>query len=81
MNKTGQPRKMSFAPLMEKYFLSFMITQRKVSPRTISTYRDSIRLYLGYLDSVHQVKPDTVEMEHFSLDYLSAFTEYLRQQR
>lgn len=77
MNKTGQPRKMSFAPLMEKYF----ITQRKVSPRTISTYRDSIRLYLGYLDSVHQVKPDTVEMEHFSLDYLSAFSEYLRQQR
>ena len=81
MNKTKYPGKLSFAPLMEKYFLSFMITQRKASPRTISTYRDSIRLYLGYLDSVHQIKPDTVEMEHFSLDYLSAFTEYLEQHR
>lgn len=81
MNKTEYPESLSFAPLIEKYFLSFMITQRKASPRTISTYRDSIRLYLGYLASVYQIKPDKVEMEHFSLDYLSVFAEYLEQQR
>ena len=33
-----------FAPLLEKYFLTYMIVQKKSSLRTVSTYRDSFTL-------------------------------------
>lgn len=40
---------LKFAPLLEKYFLTYLIAQKKSSPRTVSTYRDSFTLYLCIL--------------------------------
>ena len=81
MVKCDKSKLCSFAPLLEKYFLSYMISQRNVSPQTISSYRDSFSLYLGFISGVYHVKPDDVEMEHFSIDHLNAFAEYLENDR
>lgn len=70
-----------FAPLLEKYFLTYMIVQKKSSLRTVSTYRDSFTLYLRFMASVYGIAPDRIEMDHFSLDYLSAFRTYLEEIR
>lgn len=78
MNKK---QSLSFAPLLERYFLSYMLTQKKVSPRTISTYRDSFTLYIRFLNSEYDINAVKIELEHFSLDYLSAFGEYLEKKR
>lgn len=72
---------MSFAPLLERYFLSYLMIQKKASPRTISTYRDSFTLYLRFLEEEYMINPAKVEMDHFSLDYLSAFGVYLENGR
>ena len=81
MVKCDKSKLCSFAPLLEKYFLSYMISQRKMSPQTISSYRDSFTLYLGFISCVYHVKPDDIEMKHFSIDHLNAFAEYLENDR
>lgn len=68
---------LKFAPLLEKYFLTYLIAQKKSSPRTVSTYRDSFTLYLRFMASVYGIAPDRIEMNHFSLDHLSAFGTYM----
>lgn len=81
MVKYDKSKLYPFAPLLEKYFLSYMMSQRKMSPQTISSYRDSFTLYLRFISSVYHVKPDDIEMQHFSIDHLSAFAKYLENDR
>lgn len=71
----------SFAPLLEKYFLSHLMRQKNASPRTVSTYRDSFSIYLNYMKITHQIPVDMIEMEHFSLDYLEEYCSYLEKER
>jgi integrase/recombinase XerD len=81
MNKQCYSAALEFAPLLEKYFLTYLITQKKASARTVSTYRDSFTLYLRFMTSLHGITPDRIEMEHFSINYLSSFGEYLENNR
>lgn len=70
-----------FAPLLENYFLKYMISQKAASPRTIASYRDSFTLYIKYLSEKHGIVPEKVEMNCISLDYLSGFGSYLENER
>ena len=36
----------TFAPLLERFFTQRLMQQRQVSPHTISSYRDTFRLFL-----------------------------------
>lgn len=58
-----------------------MITQKKVSPRTIATYRDSFALYIRFLNSEYGIHTAKIEMKHFSLDYLASFGDYIEKKR
>ncbi len=81
MNKDILYTTLSFAPLLEHYFLSYLISQKKASPQTVAAYRDSFALYLGFLSAKQHINPDKIEMKHFSLPYLESFGEYLEQER
>ena len=81
MDKKEPASVISFAELLERYFLSYMIAQKKSSPRTIQTYRDSFRLYFGFLSEECNIAPDKIEMKHISLDYLSEFGKHLETKR
>lgn len=70
-----------FAPLLENYFLNYMISQKASSPRTIASYRDSFTLYIKYLSGKHGIDPEKIEMNCLSLDYLSGFAAYLENER
>ena len=72
---------LSFATLLEKYFLSYMINQKNASPRTVSSYRDSFRIYILFLENRYDIDPDKVEMVHFSLGHLLTFETYLESDR
>ena len=81
MNKTELNLALSFAPLLEHYFLSYLIAQKKASPQTVATYRDSFTIYLGFLSTNKHINPENIELEHFSLHYLESFGEHLEQER
>ena len=70
-----------FSRLLENYFLKYLISQKSASPRTIATYRDGFTLYLKYLSDKQGIAPEKVEIRHFSLEYVSGFTEYLEKER
>lgn len=70
-----------FAPLLESYFLKYMISQKASSPRTIASYRDSFTLYIKYLSERHGIDPEKIEMDCLSLDYLLGFATYLENER
>ena len=70
-----------FAPLLEGYFLKYMIIQKASSPRTIASYRDSFTLYVKYLSERHGIDPEKIEINCLSLDYLSGFVTYLENER
>ena len=40
------PNESSFAPLVEHFFTKRLISERRVSPHTIASYRDTFRLIL-----------------------------------
>ncbi len=71
----------SFARLLENYFLKYLISQKSVSPRTVASYRDGFTLYIKYLLDKHGIFPEKVEIRHFSLEYVSGFIEYLKEER
>ena len=81
MNNTKPHSTVSFAPLLEHYFLSYLITQKKASPQTVATYRDSFTLYLGFLSTIQHINPEKVELVHFSLPYLESFGNHLEKER
>ena len=81
MDRREPSSAMPFATLLERFFLSYMIAQKRCSPQTIRTYRDSFRLYFLFLLDECNIAPDKTEMEHVSLDYLSAYADYLETKR
>jgi len=38
----------ALAPVLEAFFTERLMTQRRASPNTIASYRDTFRLLLGY---------------------------------
>ncbi len=81
MNDSLRLEDISFARLLENYFLKYMISQKSASPRTVASYRDGFTLYIKYLLDKYDISPEKVEIRHFSLEYVSAFTEYLEKER
>lgn len=81
MSKSITSGELLFASLLEKYFLSYMINQKKSSVRTIATYRDSFRLYIEFLLLEYYIAPENIEMSHLQLEYLVAFGNHLENDR
>lgn len=71
----------SFAQLLENYFLKYLMVQKSASPRTVASYRDGFTLYIKYLADKQGIAPEKVEIIHFSIEYVSAFAEYLEKDR
>ena len=59
--------------LMGRFFSFWLPNVRKLSPRTISTYKDSCKSYLAYLKASYGVSASMVSIEHFSHDHVVGF--------
>lgn len=71
----------SFHAMLQSFFLQRLITQRKVSDKTVSSYRDSFKIYFAFLLAKHQVQSRNIEMKHFEANFLTGFCEYLAKER
>lgn len=71
----------SIQTLLQNYFLQRLLQQRKVSPETIHSYRDTFRIYLSYMQQMYRLSPTEVEIEHFDLEYAQGFCRYLEEMR
>jgi len=69
------------APLLERFFTQRLMQQRQVSPHTISSYRDTFRLFLKFAQAQLHLPPAKLKFEEVDAPLIVAFLEHLEQQR
>jgi site-specific recombinase XerD len=69
------------APLLERFFTQRLIQQRRVSPHTISSYRDTFRMFLKFAQQKLQRPPSRLYFEQLDAPLIAAFLDHLEKQR
>lgn len=71
----------SLAPLLERFFTQRLMQERRVSPHTISSYRDTFRLFLKFTQQRLHKPPSALVFEEIDAPLIVAFLDYLEKQR
>lgn len=69
------------APTVEAWFTQRLISQRQASPRTISSYRDSLRLLLSYAQGETSKAPSQLDFADLDAPMIGAFLNHLEVER
>jgi integrase/recombinase XerD len=70
-----------FAVLLQRFFLQRLIQQQHVTARTVTAYRDSFRLLLGYAHRQLGKQPSDVVLEDLNPTFILAFLAHLEVDR
>jgi len=68
-------------PALQRYFCHYLIGQRNLSPRTISSYRDCFKLLIRFLEQHRGIRPDVLGMADLDAPNILAFLEDLERRR
>jgi len=71
----------SFAPLLERFFTQRLMQQRQASPHTISSYRDTFRQFLKFIERRLHKSPSALNVEQIDAPLIVAFLNDLEQQQ
>lgn len=71
----------TFPALLESFFTDRLMQQRRVSTQTIAAYRDTFRLFLGFLNKRLKKAPSAVEIEHLDAALVFEFLDHLENKR
>jgi site-specific recombinase XerD len=69
------------APLLERFFTQRLIQQRQVSPHTISSYRDTFRMFLKFAQERLHKPPSHLCFEQMDAPLIVAFLDHLEKHR
>jgi integrase/recombinase XerD len=76
-----KPDSILIGPLLSKFFVDFLSAQKRVSPETIASYRDTFCLLLRYLQDKHLIAPVAARVADLDVPVVLAFLDYLEQDR
>jgi site-specific recombinase XerD len=68
-------------PLLECFFVDYLNTQKRASPQTIASYRDSFRLLLQFVRERHGIEPAALCVKDLSVPVILSFLEHLEKER
>jgi len=71
----------SLAPLLERFFTQRLMQERRVSPHTIGSYRDTFRLLLKFAQQHLHKAPCRLLFEDIDAPMVTAFLDHLEKQR
>ena len=71
----------NLAPLLERFFTHRLMQQRQVSPHTISSYRDTFRVFLKFAEQRLRKSPSSLVFEQIGAPLIVAFLDDLEKQR
>ena len=71
----------SFAPLLERFFTQRLMQQRQASPHTISSYRDTFRQFLKFVQQRLHKPPSRLTFEEIDAPLIVAFLDDLEKRR
>jgi integrase/recombinase XerD len=70
-----------FPALLESFFTKRLIAQRKVSPHTIASYRDTFRLLIQFAQKRLGTPPSQITLEDLNAPFLGKFLDELEHAR
>src|SRR5208283_1666436 len=65
---------------LQGFFTDYLPRQRAVSPHTVHSYRDSLKLLLRFAAG-QKGDPSTLSFEDFTVELVTAFLHHLEKQR
>ena len=68
-------------PLLQNFFVEYLCNQKRVSPQTIASYRDTFRLLLEFIYDKHKIEPAAVSIKDLDVPVILAFLDHLEQSR
>jgi site-specific recombinase XerD len=71
----------TFPTLLEAFFMDRLMRQRRVSPHTLASYRDTFRLLLHYAQRQLGKAPSALALPDLDTPFLGAFLDHLEQDR
>jgi site-specific recombinase XerD len=71
----------SFAPLLERFFTQRLMQQRQASPHTISSYRDTFRQFLKFIEKRLHKPPARLSFEEIDAPLIVAFLDDLEKRK
>ncbi len=71
----------TLAPTMERFFTERLIAQRRASPHTVASYRDTFRLLMAFAQRKTGKRPSELEIEDLDAELIGAFLEHLEVER
>lgn len=76
MNTVG-----SLPAVLQRFFTERLMTQRQVSPHTMSSYRDAFRLLLAFAQHKRHKQPSDLDLADLNADLITAFLKSLEDDR
>lgn len=70
-----------FAPTLQSFFTDRLVRQRQASPRTIASYRDSLRLFVVFVHAQTAKTPCTLDWDDLDTEMVCAFLDHLEAER
>jgi site-specific recombinase XerD len=71
----------ALAPTLQAFFTERLLGQRRASPQTVASYRDSFRLLLGFAQQRTGRPPSRLELEDLDAPLIGAFLQHLETER
>jgi integrase/recombinase XerD len=71
----------TLAPIMESFFTERLLAQRRASPHTVASYRDTFRLLLGFAQRRTGKTPARLAVEDLDAVMVGAFLDHLETER
>jgi integrase/recombinase XerD len=68
-------------PLLQRYFTDYLIAQRRLSPQTLASYRDTFRLLLQFVQSELKIKPFRLAVDQLDVEIILRFLDSLELRR
>src|SRR6201997_2395764 len=71
----------TLAPLLERFFTQRLMQQRQASPHTISSYRDTFRQFLKFVQQRLHKSPSRLNFEDIDASLIMGFLDHLEKQQ
>ena len=69
------------APTLQAFFTDRLVRQRRVSPQTVASYRDTFRLLVRFVHDSHRQGPLDLEWDDLDAEVISTFSDHLEARR
>jgi integrase/recombinase XerD len=71
----------ALAPTLQAFFTERLLSQRRASPHTVASYRDTFCLLLGFVEREIGKAPARLQLEDLDASMIGAFLDHLERHR